>query len=220
MSNPVNLHIGTGPTHGRFCRALILMGLAFLSACVTKTPAPAVPDALVWQQGGYIAGQVNGFTRDSFRINENYSYSHFLDPFQTHYRIDTIVINAQKQPLYIFDLTRFDDKTRSYIHLRFGMDSLKGRVRRPSVHYPQYGGIYYITKGPGNDIITYQTEQEGIYGTKDDVIQISDLVYNEEVNRLLGSFKFREYLGQRDTNKVYGPEVKGNFDLFVKRKLR
>jgi hypothetical protein len=191
-----------------------------LVACVEKTPAPKVANATEWKENGYVSGQINGFTLDSFRINENYSYRYFVDPVQTHFRVDTIFVFGLKRPLYIFDIIRFDKATGSSIQLKFGLDSLQGRVRKPSVYYPQFGKIDYLTKGFGNSVISYQTTQIGTLGQNDDIITFSDLVYNGEVNRVLGNFRFRSYLGKRDTLKLYGPEIRGNFDLFIKRKLR
>lgn len=198
----------------------MMVAIAILTSCVEKVAAPLPGNLYKWQTGGFIKGQLNGFLSDSLLVNENYNYTEFLDPLESHFRIDTIDANGKTQPLYIFDLKRFDSKSGSYVHLRFGLDSLGGRVRRPSGFYPQYGEIDFESIGPKNSILTYKNVQQGIYGQQNDVILFSDIIYNKDVNRILGSYTFRQYLGMRDTSKVYGPEVRGNFDMFVRRKLR
>lgn len=201
--------------------ALGIALLAAVVACTQKPPAPVViEDAITWQQGGFLAGQINGFTRDSVRVNENFSYRWFLDPFQTHYVVDTIAPNGVKRPLYIFDLSRFDPATGANMQLSFALDSLGGKVREVSPFYPQRATIQFVTPGLKGELITYQTSQTGTRGVDDKRILVSQVIYNEEVNRLVGFFSFKERLGMRDTTVLFGPEVRGSFDMFVKRKLR
>lgn len=221
------LHGYSVPTLAKQCRvqvvllvvALLALGQVLVS-CVEKLPAPRVADAFEWQKNGFIAGQVNGFTRDSFRLNENFRYTSVLDPFLSHYRVDTITPLGRPQPLFIFDIQRYDPKTGASISLKFAVDSLGGRTRRPSTYFPQEASINFVTPGLNGELITYGTTQRGTRGPDDKTILIDQIIYNEQVNRLLGTFTFRERLGMRDTTVLYGPEVRGNFDLFVKRKLR
>lgn len=211
----------TGKGMGQFWAALGVSTLVVFGSCQPeKEIIPPIPNTFEWQEGGEIVGDIVGFTADSFFSVENFKFKHYLQPYETHYRTDTIVQFGLPRPLHIFQVARFDPKSGSNLRLQFALDSLGGRIRPSSALFPQQASVELIRPTDDGRILTFQTAVSGVRGRNDDIIDINGLIFNPQVHRLIGSFYFREFKGMRDTTKVYGPEIRGSFDVFLKQRLQ